>query len=247
MVWACPLISVIFVSLLSFVGVFFLAFKKEKLQKILLFLVSFAAGGLLGDAFLHLLPEAAEETGLTIEVSLAVLVGLLTFFILEKFIAWRHCHIPTSKEHPHPVALMNLIGDGLHNFTDGLVIGASFMISFPLGIATSLAVIFHEIPQEIGDFGVLIHGGFSREKALIFNFLSALTAVAGVIFILLIGPKFMDLVSLLVPFTAGGFIYIAGSDLIPELHKETDLKKSAFQLLGLLLGIGVMLLLLLIE
>jgi zinc and cadmium transporter len=246
-VWLSSLISVIFVSLLSFVGVFFLAFKKEKLQKILLFLVSFAAGGLLGDAFLHLLPEAVGEAGFTIEISLAVLIGLLTFFVLEKFIAWRHCHIPTSKEHPHPVALMNLIGDGLHNFTDGLVIGASFMISFPLGMATSLAVIFHEIPQEIGDFGVLIHGGFSREKALIFNFLSALTAIAGVIFILLIGPKFMDFVSLLIPFTAGGFVYIAGSDLIPELHKETNLKKSAFQLLGLILGIGVMLGLLLIE
>ncbi len=246
-VWAYSLVSVILVSLLSFVGVFFLAFKKEKLQKILLFLVSFAAGGLLGDAFLHLLPEAVEEAGFTIEISLAVLVGLLTFFVLEKFIAWRHCHIPTSKEHPHPVAIMNLIGDGLHNFTDGLIIAASFLASFPLGVATSLAVVFHEIPQEIGDFGVLIHGGFSRKKALVFNFISALMAVAGVVFTLFLGTRLTGFTQLLIPFTAGGFIYIAGSDLIPELHKETDLKKSGFQLLGLILGIGVMILLLIIE
>lgn len=246
-VWLYSLISVILVSLLSFIGVLFLAFKKEKLQKILLFLVSFAAGGLLGDAFLHLLPEAVEETGFTLEISLALLAGLLLFFILEKFISWRHCHIPTSKEHPHPLAFMNLVGDGLHNFTDGLIIAASFLTSFPLGIATSLAVVFHEIPQEIGDFGVLIHGGFSRKKALIFNLLSALTAIAGVIFTLSLGTRLTGFVELLIPFTAGGFIYIAGSDLIPELHKEIDFGKSLFQLLGLILGIGVMMLLLTIE
>jgi len=245
--WFYSLISVIFVSLLSFVGVFFLAFKEEKLQKILLFLVSFAAGGLLGDAFLHLLPEAVEEMGLTTEVSLAVLAGLLIFFALEKFISWRHCHIPTSKEHLHPIVFMNLIGDGLHNFIDGMIIAASFLVSIPLGLATSLAVIFHEIPQEIGDFGVLIHGGFSKNKALFFNFVSGSAAIGGAILTLFLGTRLVGLTRLLIPFTAGSFLYIAGSDLIPELHKETNLKKSAFQLLGLILGIGVMLSLLLIE
>jgi zinc and cadmium transporter len=245
--WTYSLISVILVSLLSFAGVLFLAFKKEELSKILLFLVSFAAGGLLGDAFLHLLPEAVEETGFNIEISLAVLLGVLVFFALEKFISWRHCHIPTSKEHPHPVVWMNLVGDGLHNFTDGMIIAASFLVNIPLGIATSLAVILHEIPQEIGDFGVLIHGGFSRNKALVFNFASGLMAIGGAILILFLGTRFIQPVRLLIPFTAGSFIYIAGSDLIPELHKETSLKKSAFQLLGLILGIGVMLVLLLIE
>lgn len=247
MAWIYSLISVIFVSLLSFVGVLFLAFKKEKLQKILLFLVSFAAGGLLGDAFLHLLPEAVEETGFNIEISLAILLGVLVFFALEKFISWRHCHIPTSKEHPHPVVWMNLVGDGLHNFTDGMIIAASFLVNIPLGITTSLAVILHEIPQEIGDFGVLIHGGFSKNKALVFNFLSGLMAIGGAVLTLFLGTRFVQPVRLLIPFTAGSFIYIAGSDLIPELHKETNLKKSAFQLLGLILGIGVMLSLLLIE
>jgi zinc and cadmium transporter len=245
--WTYSLISVILVSLFSFTGVLFLAFKKEKLKKLLLFLVSLAAGGLLGDAFLHLLPEAVEETGFTLGISLAILLGLLAFFALEKFISWRHCHIPTSKEHPHPVVFMNLIGDGLHNFIDGMIITASFLVSFPLGMATSLAVILHEIPQEIGDFGVLIHGGFSKNKALAFNFVSGLMAIGGAVLTLFLGVRFTGLIKFLVPFTAGSFIYIAGSDLIPELHKETNLKKSGFQFLGLILGIGVMLVLLLFE
>lgn len=244
--WLYSLISVVLVSLLSFVGVLFLAIKKEKLQKILLFLVSFAAGGLLGGAFLHLLPEAAEE-GFNLGIALAVLVGLLAFFVLEKFISWRHCHIPTSEEHPHPLAFMNLVGDSFHNLTDGVVIAASFLTNLSLGMATTIAVIFHEIPQEIGDFGVLIHGGFSKKKALFFNFVSALAAIIGAILTLFLGGKFISLVHLLVPFTAGGFIYIAGSDLIPELHKETNLAKSLVQMLGLILGIGVMFILLFIE
>jgi len=244
--WFYPILSVIFVSLLSFVGVLFIAIKEEKLKKILLFLVSFAAGGLLGDSFIHLLPEAVEEDGFSLSVSLAVLVGLLLFFVLEKFICWRHCHIPTSKSHPHPVVFMNLIGDGFHNFIDGAVISASFLTTIPLGIATTLAVVLHEIPQEIGDFGVLLHGGLSKNKALVFNFASALTAVGGVIFVLILGKKFVNLTQFLIPFTAGGFIYIAGSDLIPELHKETNLAKSLMQMVGLILGIGIMLILLLV-
>ena len=240
------LISVIFVSLLSFVGVLFIAIKEEKLKKILLFLVSFAAGGLLGDSFIHLLPEAVEEDGFSLSVSLAVLVGLLLFFVLEKFICWRHCHIPTSKSHPHPVVFMNLIGDGFHNFIDGAVISASFLTTIPLGIATTLAVVLHEIPQEIGDFGVLLHGGLSKNKALIFNFASALAAVGGAILVLILGERIVGVSQLLIPFTAGGFIYIAGSDLIPELHKETNLAKSLMQMVGLILGIGIMLILLLV-
>ena len=240
------LISVIFVSLLSFVGVLFIAIKEEKLKKILLFLVSFAAGGLLGDSFIHLLPEAVEEDGFSLSVSLAVLVGLLLFFVLEKFICWRHCHIPTSKSHPHPVVFMNLIGDGFHNFIDGAVISASFLTTIPLGIATTLAVVLHEIPQEISDFGVLLHGGLSKNKALIFNFASALAAVGGAILVLILGERIVGVSQLLIPFTAGGFIYIAGSDLIPELHKETNLAKSLIQMVGLILGIGIMLILLFI-
>jgi zinc and cadmium transporter len=224
-----------------------LAFKKEILQKLLLFLVSFATGGLLGGAFLHLLPEAVDQLGTGWDFSLMTLAGILAFFILEKFIFWRHCHIPTSKQHPHPVAFMNLIGDGFHNLLDGVMIAASFMTDFSLGMATTLAVLVHEIPQEIGDFSVLVYGGFSKLKALFFNFASALVAVLGAILTLSLGTKFTNLVPLILPFTAGGFIYIASSDLIPELKKETNIKKSLLQLLGLLLGIGLMLLLTLNE
>lgn len=236
--------SVLVVSMISLIGLFTFPMKEKVLEKILLFLVSFSAGALFGDAFIHLLPEAVEAKGFGMSVSIGLLGGIMVFFILEKFIHWRHCHIPTSEHHPHPVALMNMVGDGVHNFIDGLVIGASYMASIPVGIATTLAVILHEIPQEIGDFGVLLHAGYSKKKALFFNFLSALVSVLGVAVVLALGAKGANLAIYLVPFAAGGFIYIAGSDLIPELHKETNPAKSAVQLLSFIAGIGVMVLLL---
>jgi zinc and cadmium transporter len=247
MVWFYTLLSVIIVSLISLIGVFTLLINKESLSRILFILVSFSAGALLGDSFIHLIPSISETTGFGLNAAISLLAGIMIFFILEKFIQWRHCHVPTSKSHPHPFAYMNLIGDGLHNFIDGMLIAASYIVSIPLGIATTLAVIFHEIPQEIGEFGVLIHGGFSRAKALFFNLLSALTAVIGAIFILIIGTKVQGLTDFLIPFTAGGFIYIAGSDLIPEMHKENKVGKSLLQLLGLIAGMGIMAAMILLE
>lgn len=241
--WFYPFVSVFIVSLLSFSGVLFLVLSQKLLGGLLLFLVSFSAGALLGDSFIHLLPEAVAEQGFNLNVSLMILAGLLTFFVLEKFICWRHCHIPTSKSHLHKLGIMNLFGDGIHNFIDGMVIAGSFLAGQTLGISTTLAVIFHEVPQEIGDFGVLVYGGYSKTKALVFNFVSALMAVLGAILVLIIGPQLVGFSQIILPFTAGGFIYIAGSDLIPELHKETSLKKSFFQFLGLVLGIGAMLVL----
>ena len=239
-VWFNSLISVFIVSVISLIGIFTLIIKKDKLKNILLFLVSFSAGALFGGAFLHLLPEAVEEYGFTLHVSLYLILGILVFFILEKFIHWRHCHIPTSKQHPHPVAFMNIIGDGLHNLIDGMIIAGSYLANPSLGIATTIAVILHEIPQEIGDFGVLLHAGLSKIKALFFNFLSALMAVIGAIISLLIGANLEGYLLFLLPITAGGFIYIAGSDLIPELHKEVIASKSFIQLICIILGILVM-------
>ena len=161
------------------------------------------------------------------------------FFVLEKFIRWRHCHELASKNHPHPISFMILFGDMFHNFIDGLIIGASYLVNIKLGIATTIAVFFHEIPQEIGDFSALIYGGFSKSKALLYNFLSALTSFIGAILILIIGSGF-NLINLLIPITAGGFIYIAASDLIPELHKEVDIKKSILQLVFFIFGIIIM-------
>jgi zinc and cadmium transporter len=200
----------------------------------------------LGDAFIHLLPEAIK-INTALNLSLYILLGILVSFVVEKFIHWRHCHIPTSKEHPHPFALMNLIGDSVHNFIDGLIIGASYLASLQIGITTTLAVILHEIPQEIGDFGVLIHGGFKRNKALFLNFVTALTAVLGTIISLIIGNYAQSLNNALIPFAIGSFVYIASSDLIPELHKETNPIKSFKQMIALLIGVGIMYLFLLIE
>lgn len=246
-VWIYSLISVFMVSLISFVGLLTLSINTKKLRKILLYMVSFSAGALFGDAFIHLLPEIIEETGFGLSISIYVMFGIGISFIIEKFIHWRHCHIPHSKEHVHPFAMMNLFGDSVHNFIDGIIIGASYLVSIPVGIATTLAVIFHELPQEIGDFGVLLHGGFSRAKALLFNFITALTAVFGAVVSLLISSYVENITTFLIPFAAGTFIYIAGSDLIPELHKEVEVKKSLVQFIAIVLGILVMLSLLLLE
>lgn len=247
MVWFYALSSVIVVSLVSLVGVFALSISREKLKKILIYLVSFAAGTLLGDAFIHLIPEAYESFENITLIPIYILSGILIFFILEKFVHWRHCHEIACDDHPHPITYTILAGDTVHNFIDGLIIAASYLVSVPIGIATTAAVVFHEIPQEIGDFGSLVYGGYSRAKALLFNFLTAITAVLGAIIVLALGISDSALTEFLIPFAAGGFIYIASSDLIPELHKNTDPKKSIGQLLTFLFGIGLMLLLLFLE
>ncbi|KAF0133238.1 MAG: zinc/iron permease [Candidatus Saganbacteria bacterium] len=240
MVWAYTLLSVLLVSLVSLIGIFFISAKESWLKEILLVLVSFSAGSLLGGAFIHILPEAVKETGFTPILSFYILSGILIFFALEKIIFWRHCHIPTSKSHPHPVTYLNLIGDGFHNFLDGMLIAGSYLASIPLGIATTLAVLIHEVPQEIGDFGVLIYGGFSKPKALALNFASAAAAFIGAFLVLILSLKSEMISSFLLPITAGGFIYIAGSDLIPELKKEVSIRRSLIQFFSVVFGILIM-------
>ncbi len=246
-VWLYSLVSVIIVSLISLVGVLAFSLREENL-KLLLYLVSFSAGGLFGDAFIHLIPEAVEESGFGVHISLYILLGVIVSFVIEKFFQWRHCHIPTSEEHPHSFAYMNLFGDAVHNFIDGLIIGGSYLASIPLGMATTLAVVFHEIPQEIGDFGVLIYGGFNKSRAIFFNFSTALTAIFGAIVALSIGFLIQDFIPFLIPFAAGNFVYIAGSDLIPELRKEeAGLLRSALQLIAFVLGVVVLFSLVFLE
>lgn len=239
-VWIYTLASVVIVSLIAFVGILTLALSVKNLKKFLIYFVSFAAGALFAGAFIHLLPEVVERVGFSFSVSLYVLVGIGLFFILEKIICWRHSHIPLGKKKVHSFAFMNLIGDGVHNFIDGLIIAAGYVVSIPLGITTTIAVILHEIPQEIGDFGVLVYGGFSRTKALFVNFLSALTAILGAIVGLILSGMIEGIEFILVPIAAGGFIYIAGSDLIPELQKEIKPLKSLLILVAFILGIAVM-------
>lgn len=245
--WIYSTVSVFLISLVSLIGVLALSPNRDRLAKLTLFLVSFAVGGLFGDAFIHLLPESFQELGTNLSVSLYVISGILIFFVLEKFLRWRHCHIPTSEEHMHPLATINLVGDAVHNLIDGMLVGASYMVSLPIGIATTLAVIMHEIPQEVGDFGVLIHAGLSVKKALALNFLSALTAMLGVILAIVLGSEIEGFSLSLLPIAAGGFLYIAGSDLIPELHHEVKVLRSLLQFVMILLGVGVMALLIFLE
>jgi zinc and cadmium transporter len=245
-IWAATLIAVVAVSALSLVGAAGLVLKPQTLQKSLLTFIPFAAGALLGDAFLHLLPEIAESrAGLDVTASMGLLAGVITFFVLEKVLHWHHSHLP-HEEVLHPVAITNLFGDGLHNFVDGAIIAASFSVSMELGLATSLAVALHEIPQELGDFAILVHAGLPPRRALLLNFLTALTAVAGGVVTLLFS-SLADIERLFLPFSAGAFVYIASTDLIPELHKEPEPRKSLVQLVALLAGVGVMAALLAFE
>jgi zinc and cadmium transporter len=231
------LVSVTTVSLISLTGIIFIGLKESLIKQLLMVLVGFSSGTLLGSAFLDLLPEAIEVAANAITPFYYVILGIVAFFAMEKFLHWRHCH---EEECPvHMFAYLNLIGDGIHNFIDGMIIAATFLVSFDLGFATTLAVIFHEIPQEIGDFGVLIYGGFSKKKALTYNFMSALTAILGAITTYFLA-YLQSIEILLVPFAAGGFIYIAATDLMPELHKKSQIKVSIIQFITILLGIGLM-------
>lgn len=228
-------ISTFVISLLSFVGVLTLVLKEKWLEKILLTLVSLASGALMGGAFLHLLPEAVEKAD-SRTVFLWVLVAFVSFFIVEKIFQWRHCH----KEHCeiHTFGYMSLLGDSIHNFIDGLIVAASFAEDIRLGVIVSLVVILHEIPQEFGDFGTLLMAGFKKKKALLMNFLTALTAMAGGVIGFFLANHSDNFIKILLPFAAGGFIYIAASDLLPEIRKTTKLKESVGTMLFFLLGIG---------
>lgn len=244
-IWLYTLASVILVSVISLIGIFALGIRQDRLQRVLFYLVSFSAGALLGDAFIHLLPEIMTgESGL--KNSLYVLAGIMLFFVLERFLMWHHSH-GSHKEEIHSVVYLTIVGDALHNFLDGVAIAASFLVSVPVGIATATAVIFHEIPQEIGQFAVLVHGGWSRRKALLYNFFSALTAILGAILVLLFAQGLAGAPAPLLALGAASFIYIAMSDLIPELQREPQIRRSLLQLAFMVAGIGVMALLLLLE
>ena len=231
------LASVTVVSLISFVGVIFIGLKESLLRRIVMVLVGFASGTLLGGAFFDLLPEAVNMINPPITIFYFVTLGIIVFFCIEKFLYWRHCHEEECQV--HTFAYISLVGDGVHNFIDGMIIAATFVLGFELGFITTLAVISHEIPQEIGDFGVLIYSGLGKRKALTYNFISALTAILGAIvtyYVVYLRSNY----ALLVPFAAGGFIYIAATDLMPELHKKSHAGESIIQLLSILLGLGLM-------
>jgi len=225
------------ISICVWVAVLFLFFKKETLSKITMLLVSLSAGALIGGAFLHLLPEASEKMEPE-KLFFVVLSAFVIFFLIEKLFHWRHCHKENCEI--HTFGYMNLVGDSLHNFIDGLVIASVFLVDFKLGVVTTLAIALHEIPQEIGDFGVLIHAGFNKIKALVLNYLVAATVILGGIVGYFAAFYIEGAIAYLLPIAAGGFIYIAASDLMPEIRKESNVKKSIASFGIFLLGIAIM-------
>ncbi len=234
------LVSVAMVSLLSLTGLFFLSLREEVLRRYMFIFMSIAVGALLGDAFIHLIPEALEAAPEPTLISVLIVAGILFFFVLEKFLHWHH-HGQEAEHVVHPVGKLVIFSDGVHNFIDGIIIAASFMVSIPLGIATTLAVILHEIPQEVGDFSVLLHAGYNKFRALWLNFLSALTALFGALLFLVMGSGVEESILYILPLAAGGFIYIALADLIPELHKTKNISQSLYQIVAVVVGVVAML------
>lgn len=226
--------------MISLIGVFFLSLREDLLKKYIFIFISVAVGALLGDALIHLIPEAFENSNNITLTSVLVIAGVLFFFILEKFLHWHHHGEDQNDNHIHPAGKLILFSDGVHNFMDGIIIGASFLVSVPVGIATTIAVILHEIPQEIGDFAVLLHSGYSKKRALWLNFLSALTAIFGTALVFIIGGVAENASFWFLPLAAGGFIYIAVADLIPELHKTKEIKHSLMQIVAVMAGVLAM-------
>lgn len=254
------ILATFLVSLLSFIGVLTLALSKQGLERILLILVSLSAGGLLGGAFLHLIPEALEKLSddsqgsTSIIVFIFVLFGFCLFLIIEQFLHWHHDHHGEQccQEERHlkskkALSTLILVGDGVHNLLDGLVIAAAFVVSPATGIVTTLAVALHELPQEIGDFGVLIFSGMKRSRALLYNFLSGLMAVLGGVLGYLFAGQSESVAVYLLPIAAGGFIYLAASDLIPEIKHGENSKRMIAHVFVLILGIILMYLMRLID
>ncbi|MBU1032483.1 MAG: ZIP family metal transporter [Patescibacteria group bacterium] len=234
------IIATFLVSLGALVGAVTILLNEKRLKQIILFLISLSAGTLIGGAFFHLIPESLERMPENMNTLFwLVIIGFIIFFLVEKILRWRHCHDSSCQEHQF-VGHLSLVGDGIHNFIDGLLIAASFVADYRLGIATTIAVIFHEIPQEVGDFGLLLHSGFKKGRALFLNFSVALIVVLGGIIGYLFSSRADSFINFALPFTAGGFLYIAASDLIPEIRKENRAWFSIATFLTFIFGLLLM-------
>lgn len=243
MITLYALSAVVCISLLSFLGIFFFLFEESTIRRLLLYFVSLSTGALLGDVFIHIIPDLAQSPETFTKSLYILLLGILFSFVLEKIVHWRHCHVLPSgnhEHHHHPMGIINVVGESMHNFIDGLVIAAAFLASPQIGVSTTLAVVLHEIPHEVGNVAILLHSGYSKRNALLFNGLSAATSILGAALVLLFSSSNTPLGAAMLPFAAGNLLYIAGSDLIPELHKETDISKTLGQLICIVIGMGMM-------
>lgn len=240
--------SVIIISLVSLSGILLLGLSRTLLHELLFLLISFAVGGLVGDVFIHILPEIAEGDSSFFPIAcLLILLGILLSFVLEKIIHWRHCHTVDCPDHAKPLGMITLLGDAAHNLIDGFLIAGSYLVDVPTGIATTIAVVLHEIPQEMGDFSILLHSGYSKGQAIWLNVLTAFTAVIGALLVLLLHGSLPDLARYVLPLVAGNFLYIAVADLLPELHKQTRIMHSLQQLACVSAGVGLMFVLTFLE
>ena len=220
-------------SIVSFIGGFLVIFNEERVRKIAHFVVSFAIGALLSVSLLELIPEAAAALSLG-EIMPWVLGGIILFFVLEKLLFWYHCH--DGKCPVHIYTYLILWGDFLHNFIDGMMLALAFLVDMKLGIVTAIAITLHEIPQEVGDFGILVSGGFSRGRALFYNFLISLSVIAGALITYALGAVLEPFLPIALALVAGNFIYIAATDLMPELQEPTGFSHAALQILLIIIG-----------
>jgi zinc and cadmium transporter len=226
-------------SVVSLVGGLILLWREKMAKSISMFLVSFAAGALIGVAFFDLLPGALEGVGDYHNAFFYALIGIVAFFIIEKFLLWYHCHDEEKCPVHSGTKFLILFGDSVHNFIDGVIIALGFFVSIPLGITTAIAVALHEIPQEIGDFGILLHLGIQRKKVLLYNLLAASTTIVGAVLTYFFVSYLENIMFQLIAIAAGSFIYIASADLIPEIHLEKRKYKSIVQVLLFVCGITV--------
>jgi zinc and cadmium transporter len=230
------ILSTFALSLITFVSVILLSFKEKLLKSIIFSLVAIAAGTMLGSSFLHLLPESMEFLPPRIVLK-ATLMSMLGFYLLEKIMHWHHPH--NEEGHVHTFGYLNLFGDIIHNFIDGLILASAFVVDIRLGFITLFALALHEIPQELSDFAVLIYAGFTKKKAIIVNFLAGVSSVLGGIVGYFLSHSVETFVPYLLPIAAGGFLYIATSDLVPEIKKERDFTRSMTATIMLMLGIAL--------
>ncbi len=238
-------ISLILISVLSLIGIFFLFVRNSKIPLDITYIISFSSGIFLGNVFIHIFPKIYSPTLKTVlfDPFLYVLLGILLYFIIEKFFRWMHCHRGTEQNHKHHLSFMNIVGDSIHNFMDGIAIASAYLIDTNLGILVTLSVALHEVPQEISDFGVLLFSGLSFRKALMWNFVGSLSAIFGGVLVIFGKNFILEYSAVLLALIGGGFLYIALSDLIPEIHKESHTKQSIIQIGLIFFGIMIMYLL----
>lgn len=248
------LLSVVAISIVSLIGVITVLISRKYLNTVVLLLVALAVGAFLGDAFIHLIPEAFEEATSPLITSLLIIAGILSFFILEKILHWHHhahindpCEDDNHPTHLKPLGKIILISDAIHNLIDGIIIGVSYLISIEVGIATTIAVLLHEVPQEMGDFGILLRSGYSKKRALLYNFIAALFSILGVILVVVAQDFAQNIATFVVPLIAGIFIYIATADLVPELNKEEYGFRTLFEIGAVIVGVFLMYLLTFLE